>query len=125
MEAQVVERVAGDIRAHIDKSGAGYASWYVGVTKNPQQRLFAEHGLRREGEWWIFRQAASSLDARTVEAYFINTLGTDGGTGAVTPPPSTSTRTRSRPTRGNRRITWHRGSRDEAPSPGGTSRRAR
>jgi hypothetical protein len=34
-----------------------------------------------ENSWWIFREASSSIIAREVENYFVNTLGTDGGSG--------------------------------------------
>jgi hypothetical protein len=43
--------------------------------------LFNGHGVHEKGDWWILRQAQSSASARNIEAYFVNTLGTDGGPG--------------------------------------------
>jgi len=75
------EQIKSDIKAYIAKEGSSYANWYVGVSDDPKARLFKDHGVREKGDWWIYRQAYSSSAARNVESYFVNTLGTDGGTG--------------------------------------------
>jgi len=72
------EQIKREIKAHIAKSGVGYNAWYTGISKNPRDRLFDDHGVR---EWYIYRQAFSSNAARNVEDYFVNTLGTDGDVG--------------------------------------------
>ena len=75
------QEIINDISAHIQKSGGGYRAWYVGISKNARDRLFSSHKVREENDWWIYRQAGSSQVAREIENYFVNSLGTDGGTG--------------------------------------------
>ena len=81
MVIQDINQIAGEIKEYIDKGIIAYANWYVGITNNAERRLFTDHGVRREDDQWIYRPAASSVDARAVESYFVNKLGTDGGTG--------------------------------------------
>jgi len=75
------DEIKRDIEAHIAKGGGGYRAWYVGVSKDPRDRLFNGHGVHEQGDWWIYRQAYSSAAARRVEAYFVQQRGTDGGSG--------------------------------------------
>lgn len=74
-------KITAEIKEYIVKSGEHLNSWYVGISKDARNRLFVEHGVKEKGSWWIIRQAATSEIAREVEAYFVNTLRTDGGTG--------------------------------------------
>lgn len=67
------------IKDYIDKIGGLYRTWYVGITNDPQRRLFDEHGVDRE-KWWVYATATSNAVARRVESYFIN-LGTGGAPG--------------------------------------------
>jgi len=76
------DQIIADIKEYISKSGA--QKWnevYVGVSKDAKDRLFNGHSVQEKGDWWIYRQATSSAVARDVEAFFVNTLGSDGGTG--------------------------------------------
>jgi hypothetical protein len=75
------QEIINDINAYIQQGGGGYGSWYVGISKDARDRLFSSHNVKEEGDWWIYRQASSSQVAREIEYYFINSLGTDGGTG--------------------------------------------
>lgn len=81
------QRIAADLEAeagimvHIRESGRPYAAWYVGIAKDPRERLFQGHGVDEARDWWIFRQASSSETAREIERYFVTVLGTDGGPG--------------------------------------------
>lgn len=80
--ASTKEQIVADFKEHIEKSGVrSWNEWYVGISKDAKDRLFNGHGVREKGDWWIYRQATSSQSARDVESYFVNTLGTDGGTG--------------------------------------------
>jgi hypothetical protein len=79
--AKSKQEIIADIKAHISKGGGAYRSWYVGVSKDARDRLFNDHSVKENGDWWIIRSASSDKVAREVEDYFINTLGTDGGTG--------------------------------------------
>jgi hypothetical protein len=72
------EQIVADFKAHIQKSGAQYwREWYVGISKDATNR----DSVNENGDWWIFRHAGSSVVAREIESHFVNSLGTDGGTG--------------------------------------------
>jgi hypothetical protein len=73
--------IINEIKSHIQKEGSGYKAWYVGMSRDPRNRLFKDHNVSEENSWWIIREAASSTAAREIESYFVNKLGTDGGTG--------------------------------------------
>lgn len=60
------------------KCGGSYPSWYVGVSEEPETRLSDGHGAK---DAWIYREAESTEIAREIEAYFIERLNTDGGSG--------------------------------------------
>jgi hypothetical protein len=65
----------------MSKGGGGYSAWYVGVSKDARDRLFNGHGVRQNGDLWIYQRATSSQIAREVEYHFVYIRGTDGGTG--------------------------------------------
>ena len=69
-----------EIKAHIDKEGSGYRNWYVGITGDARARL-DEHGVPKEQFWFIWRTVQTAKEARGIEDYFVNRLGTGGGTG--------------------------------------------
>ena len=73
--------IRSDIKAHIDKEGGEPSSWYVGIAADAEDRLFNDHRVKREGAWRIHRTCASAAEARNVERYFIDKVGTDGGPG--------------------------------------------
>ena len=79
--AKSEETVKIEIKNYIDKEGSSYSEWYVGITDNPEERLFDEHGVDRGQPWWIYEECFNATSARRVEDYFINTLETDGGGG--------------------------------------------
>ena len=74
------------IEESIQTGGGPYSAWYVGISKDPRDRLFKGHNVKKGGDWWIYGQAGSSEVARELEDYFVNVLGTDGdiGTGDAT-----------------------------------------
>jgi len=92
--------IINEVNAHIQKEGSVYKAWYVGISRDPRNRLFNDHNVSEKNSWWIFREATSSTVAREIESYFVNSLGTDGGTGggdtsskyvyAYKKPPSTN-----------------------------------
>lgn len=79
--AKSKQEIITEIRNYIQNEGSGYRSWYVGIAKSPRVRLFSDHNVSENGGWWIYREASSSIAAREIESFFINTLGIDGGTG--------------------------------------------
>ena len=75
------EEIKSEIKNHIDKNGGPYSSQYVGISENPENRLFTVHNVDRNYDIWIYRETSSSNVARRIEDYFINVIGTDGGPG--------------------------------------------
>jgi len=77
------EEILAEIKSYIDKNSGSYnyTNWYVGISKNPMDRLFNGHGVKEKDDLWIWRQASSPDAARKIESYFMNILKTDGGAG--------------------------------------------
>lgn len=73
--------IVNDIFQYIRKSNAQFNEWYVGIAEDVQSRLFEEHGVNKEIDYWIYRECFSAEIARRVEQYFITTYQTDGGSG--------------------------------------------
>ena len=53
----------------------------MGISKDARARLFSCHNVGEKSDVWICRQAIPAAVARSVEDYFVNALGTDGGLG--------------------------------------------
>ena len=53
--------------------------WYAGITADIEQRL-KEHNVDPRGVWYAV-DAGSAAAARAIEKYFIERLGTRGGSG--------------------------------------------
>jgi len=79
--AKSEEEIRAEIKAYIDRNGGPYSSWYVGIAADARERLFNNHGVDEKNDFWIYQTCSSSDIARNVEAYFVNELSTDGGTG--------------------------------------------
>ena len=54
--------------------------WYVGITSQPERRLFQDHKVNRDDGAWIYGKANSNAEARQVEEYFLE-RGFEGGPG--------------------------------------------
>ena len=78
--AESKQQIIAEIDAHIDDCGGSYSDWYAGVTKDPKQRVFEDHGVVKGKDPYIWRTASSSDVAREVEQHFLD-LGCDGGGG--------------------------------------------
>lgn len=70
-----------DIDAYIRENSGIYPNWYVGITADPEKRLFNDHNVIKKGGVWIHVRCTSTDAARDVETYFINEKGTKGGPG--------------------------------------------
>lgn len=74
---EIIEKVD----QHLNKSGKNYYSeFYIGITNEPERRLFNEHGVSKEESWWIYIPANNAATARKVEQYYLN-KGMRGGNG--------------------------------------------
>ncbi len=75
------DEIRREIKAHIDKEGGKPSSWYAGIAADAEDRVFKDHGVRREGAWWIYHPCSSADVARKVEKYLVDQVGTDGAPG--------------------------------------------
>jgi hypothetical protein len=78
--AKTKKEIITDIVSYISEHGSTYSDWYVGITKDVEERLFTFHNVAKDGGTWIYRTASSSEIAREIESYFLD-LGADGGSG--------------------------------------------
>lgn len=76
-EREVIQKV----KDYILKCGGSYSAWYTGIAQDPKLRLFNDHTVDEKADSWIYHPVSSSTVARNIEQYFVETLGTDGGTG--------------------------------------------
>ena len=68
-----------EINVHINKS-LPYSSWYVGIAKDVQDRLFNDHNVSQTNAYWIYRECENDIVARDIEKCFLR-LGCKGGDG--------------------------------------------
>ncbi len=73
------QQIIDELNEYVGKRGGKYPAWYVGVTSDPKERLFTDHGVK-EGGGWFHRPCDSSADARAIEEYFLKTRGMDCAT---------------------------------------------
>lgn len=79
--AKDYETIVKEIDKHLSISGKRYYSdFYVGITKNIEQRLFGDHNVSKDNSWWIYRTAETNEIARAVEKHYLD-LGMRGGPG--------------------------------------------
>jgi len=69
------------INNYILGNGGEYSKWYVGITSNPEERLFSEHNVTKNNSAWIYCPCLSSISARNVESYFLKERRALGGGG--------------------------------------------
>ncbi len=81
MAKSTKNQAIAEIQTYMEQVGSAHSNWYVGIASDARHRLFSDHNVREGDDRWIFRPCTSSAVAREVEVYFVNTLGTDGGTG--------------------------------------------
>lgn len=77
-DKEIIER----IDEHLKNSGRRYYSdFYIGITNDPERRLFDEHKVKKDGMWWIYSKADNIETAREVEKYYLDKgmRGGDGG----------------------------------------------
>lgn len=66
------------IRRYVERWDPIPSHWYVGVAQNVVSALSNEHRLRPQVDLWIACKASDPVVARTVRAYCIERLGTEG-----------------------------------------------
>lgn len=73
-----VQQIKYEFLAYIKEFGGDFEDYYVGIAADPQKALFEEHGLDKDKDPWLYKQALTFYAARTVQNYFLDRLGTDG-----------------------------------------------
>lgn len=67
------EKIIADIRSYFGFSVfAAYSNYYVGITNDIKRRLFDEHNVSEQKDYWIYRTADCKSIAQEVEEYFLN-----------------------------------------------------
>lgn len=78
------EEIIADIRSYFGFTVfSGYSNYYVGITNDINRRLFDEHNVSEQKDYWIYRTVDSKSAAQKNEEYFLN-LGMQGDTGGGT-----------------------------------------
>ena len=75
------DTIIKEILNYISECGGGNGNWYVGIATYPRETLFNRHGVKENGDSWIYRECISSGIARDIEYYFVNSVGMAGGPG--------------------------------------------
>lgn len=78
------QTIISEFKEYMNDHGGAATSWYVGVATDPEDRLFNEHSVQRNGDAWIYDEAYSAEAAASIEKYFIEIVGTDGSGGGWT-----------------------------------------
>jgi len=74
------QQIINDISTFISNNGGQYRDWYVGITSEPEKRLFTDHSVNKQNDKWIHAPADTNDMARAIEKHFLD-LGCDGGGG--------------------------------------------
>ena len=75
-----LQEFANQFITYIRQNGGSVSNWYVGICSDIKQRLFGDHNVSPNG-MFIYDNAQTENNARWVEKYLIESLGTKGDTG--------------------------------------------
>ncbi|MDR0722743.1 MAG: hypothetical protein LBF75_08165 [Treponema sp.] len=75
------EIIIEEIESYIRTYGNVFTKWYVGITSDIDQRLFSDHNVSKDEQYYIWRRAKTSDIAREIEKHFIDVHKTKGGPG--------------------------------------------
>lgn len=76
-----LQEFANQFIVFINQRGGDFRNWYVGIASDPDKRLFVEHNVPRNSPNWIYDNASTEANARSVEKFLIETYHTQGDTG--------------------------------------------
>ncbi|MBO5155559.1 MAG: hypothetical protein J6C05_00250 [Prevotella sp.] len=78
---KTAKEIIADVERHLANSKKkSYSNFYVGITNDVERRLFTEHNVDKNRNWWIYRTAINKATAQIVEEFFLN-KGMQGDTG--------------------------------------------
>ncbi|MCA9668576.1 MAG: hypothetical protein KC503_23450 [Myxococcales bacterium] len=84
MELPCKDQIIVEIYRYLETMGGDATKWFVGVTRDAERQLFEVHNVDRAADRWIWRVSQSAAEAREVERFFVETVGTDGEVDGVT-----------------------------------------
>ena len=67
MEIKSKQEIYDAIVLYLFNNGGVFSDWFVGVTADPENRLFNEHKVNKEKGLWIYRKASCLKDALIVK----------------------------------------------------------
>ena len=62
-----VQQIKHEFLAYIKTLGGRFDQWYIGASADPEQALFAQHGVDRDGDRRIFKPTLSDRAATTIQ----------------------------------------------------------
>lgn len=71
--------VVNDIVCYIRKTQTPLDEWYVGIAKDAKVRLFEDHRVNKNMDYWIYRKCLSNDAACRVKQCLITKYQMDGG----------------------------------------------
>jgi len=78
---KTAEVIVNEINEHIKQcSGEYYSDYYVGITKDIEQRLFTDHNVKEKDACWIHNRAIDIDNSRAAEKILLD-KGMQGGGG--------------------------------------------
>lgn len=73
-----VQQIKFEFLGYIKEFGGKFDDWYVGIAAEPLDAMTGGHGVDRDQDIWIYKQALTFQACRTIQAYFLDKLHTDG-----------------------------------------------
>ncbi|MEH6357702.1 MAG: hypothetical protein V7745_01855 [Pseudomonadales bacterium] len=79
-----VQQIKFEIFGYVKEFGGQFDEWFVGISSEPKKTLSEVHGVDKESDIWLYKQALTFSACRTVQRYFLEIQNTDG----LVPPES-------------------------------------
>ncbi len=76
-----LQEFADQFSKYIQENGNNPSQWYVGIASDPEDRLFNDHNVPKIQHPFIYDNAQTEENARAVEKYLVDSLGTKGNPG--------------------------------------------
>lgn len=73
-----VQQIKFEIFGYVKEFGSQFDEWFVGISSEPQESLFKVHGVDKESDIWLYKQALTFGACRTVQRYFLEKQNADG-----------------------------------------------
>jgi hypothetical protein len=67
----------------IHNFGDAYYQWYIGITANPEQKLFNDHMVNKKNGVWKYENAGSEKNALKIKKYLVEKFCAQGDEGSA------------------------------------------